>query len=325
MAVVAGVLAGAVSMAAVDPAAAKPGDTQVLKWRDGKQAAFLMAFDDSCVSHVQNAIPELKKRGYVGTFYINAGNGPFKARQSAWEQELPGNPAVEYGNHTFKHAGATNATQLDVELAQANEVIRKCFPDRPWPRLVSFGQPGGVPWTVSKEEKQAALAKYHLIDRPPFWGAAIHVKTPAQMEALVDKAITQGEIGHLDFHGVGGDWLAADMPFFTAFLDKLDACRDKLWVTDAISYHKYQAERKAAEVKVLAAGQDQIRVQLAATTDPALYDLPLTLETVVPATWQVCTVMQGKASAQATAANGVLRYAATPGAGEIVIRAAGSR
>jgi len=310
--------AGAVSADTTSPSA-KPGDTAVLKWQDGKQAVFLLAFDDSCQSHIKNVIPALKQHGYVGTFYINPGNGPFKSQQKVWETELPGNPAVVYGNHTFFHKGATNAAQLESELSGCEAVIYACHPERKTPFLVSFGQPGGVPWTVSKEEVAAALARHHLINRPNFWGAAIHVKTTADMEALVDKAIAKGDMGHLDFHGVGGDWLAATMDFFNAFLDKLDACRDKLWVADHISYHKYLTERTSAAVKVAQADATQIRLQLTSAADPALYDLPLTLETRVPANWTTCTVAQGTAHQQVSATNGVVRYAATPGAEAIVI------
>ena len=107
---------------AATPAREEPGQesgaTQILKWKDGKQAVFLLEFDDSCESHLKNAIPELKKRGMVGTFYINPGNGPFQNERQAWEKDLPNNPAVVYGNHTFKHRGVTNAIQLDAELAR---------------------------------------------------------------------------------------------------------------------------------------------------------------------------------------------------------------
>ena len=49
----------------------------------------MLEFDDSCESHIKNAIPELKKRGMVGTFYINPGNGPYKNKQAAWEKDVP--------------------------------------------------------------------------------------------------------------------------------------------------------------------------------------------------------------------------------------------
>ena len=134
----------------------------------------------------------------------------------------------------------------------------------------------------------------------------------------MDLALARGEMGHLDFHGVGGDWHVTSMDWFLALLDKLEANRELLWITDPISWHKYLTERKAAAVKVLAGDSRQIRLQLACTTDPVLYDLPLTLATRVPPEWKSCLVTQGPAKSSVPAVNGVVRYPAMPGAVEIV-------
>ena len=298
---------------------ARPGDTRVLKWKDGKKAVFLLAFDDSCQSHVRQAIPELRKRGMVGTFYINPGKGPFQNERNAWEKELPKDPAVVYGNHTFSHVGATNAAQLDVELARCSAVIQTCYSERKKPYLLSFGRPGGVPWTVSDEEKKAALAKYHLIERPSFFGYPFHVKTAEEVCTLVDTALAKGEVGHLDSHGVGGDWLVTPLGVFTALLDKLEACRSEVWVTDHITCHTYQTERDSANVQVLQAGDGPLRLRLTCEADPVFYAAPLTLETRVPSEWTRCRVVQGKSSADLPVTGGIVRYEAVPGALEIAI------
>ena len=300
----------------------KVSDTQVLKWKDGKKAVFFLAFDDSCASHIKNVIPELQKRHMVGTFYVIAGNGNFRD-QPAWAKEAK-TPAVELGNHTFTHGNVSSVEQLDEELTKAIDAINQRVPDRNPHRLISFGQPGGVKWTVTKEEIAAELAKHNLINRPPFWGAAIHVKTVEDMNKLVDAAIKKGDMGHLDFHGVGGDWLAATMDFFNATLDKLEAERPNLWLTDHISAYKYQSERKTAEVKVSQADAKQMRIVLTSKMDPTLYDQPLTLATKVPADWAKVQVTQGKNKATMTATDGVVRYDAMPGAEEIVLQPAGN-
>jgi peptidoglycan/xylan/chitin deacetylase (PgdA/CDA1 family) len=167
---------------------AEPGATEVLKWKDGKQAVFMLEFDDSCASHVKIAIPEMVKRGLVGTFYINPGNGPYKSQRQAWERDIPA-AGMEYGNHTFTHVGALSVEEWDQELAKSQEVINKIFPDRKQPRLISYGTPGVKKenWRISKEEIQKALAKYHLIERPPFYGPPIHMQpTTEAMSKIVD-------------------------------------------------------------------------------------------------------------------------------------------
>ncbi len=223
-------------------------------------------------------------------------------------------------NHTFTHKGATNATDLDRELGKGNEVIYALHPERRQPRLVGFGKPGGVPWTVSKEELQAALDKHHLIDRPPFFGPPIHYKSAAEMVAAVDAALKKGEMGHMDFHGVGGDWLVTPMEWFTALLDKLAASQEQVWITDVVSWHQYVTERRTAEIKTLSADSGTIRLELTCKADPTLYDLPLTLSTKVPSDWKIAAVTQGKLSGVVPVRDGQAQYSALPGGGPITVK-----
>jgi peptidoglycan/xylan/chitin deacetylase (PgdA/CDA1 family) len=301
-------------------AESKLGDTTILKWKEGKKAVFLLAFDDSCQSHVKTVVPELQKRGMVGTFYTTPGSGQYALQRTTWEKELPKNPAVVYGNHTFSHRGVTTTEQLDSDLAKANDVIHACYRDRKPPWLISFGRPGGVPWKVTAEEEDAALAKHRLIRRPPFLTYGIHVKTAKDVCALVDAAIAKGDMGHLDFHGVGAEWLVTPVPVFIELLDKLAACRKDVWMTDHVTYHKYLTERSTAVAKVVEAGKDQIRVELSSSADSALYDAALTLETRVPADWKACRVEQGATRSERPVADGAVRYEGVPGRGVIVIR-----
>ncbi len=283
----------------------------------------MLAFDDSAPSQLKNAVPELIKRKIAGTFYLVTGNGVWANTKTKWE-EAAKSPYVVVANHTFTHKGATTPGVLDEELAKGNEVLHKLNPERKQPRLLGFGKPGGVPWTVTKEQLDAALMKYHLCDRPPFWGPPMHYKSANELVAAVDTALAKGEMGHADFHGVGGDWLVTPVDWFTALLDKLEATRDQVWVTDTVSWHQYVTERQSAEIKVLHADKDSIRLNLSCKADPALYDLPLTLSTKVPASWVNCVVTQGANKASVAVRDGVVIYSAIPGGGEIGIQPAPS-
>ena len=297
-------------------------EAEILKWKDGKRAVFMLEFDDNCETHVKNVIPELKKRGFVGTFYINPGGSTFKSQKNAWETDIPA-AGMEYGNHTFTHNGAPNLDEIDRDIAQCNDEINRCFPDRRTPRLISFARPGGVPWKISDEENKHVLAKYNLIQRPPFLGYPFHAKTKEDVLKLIDDAIAEGEMGHLDFHGVGGDWLITPMDIFIAVLDKLEENKNQLWITDPVSYHNYLMERNSSELKIVQADKLQLRLQLTCKTNPALYDLPLSVQTKVPADWEKCSVEQGKCKTIATAIDSEIRYEVEPVTGEIVIKPSG--
>ena len=304
-------------------AADKPGTTRVATWKDDKQAAFMLMFDDSCQTHVKNAIPELVKRGMVGTFYLNPGSGHYAALKNNWEKTIP--PlGMEYANHTFTHKGAKDAAILDEELVKCNDAITKIHGKRP--ALISFGRPG-VPkgaWEVTDQELKDGLAKHHLVMRPNVDGrfAEINLKTAESMFAIAQKALASGGADCVIFHGVGGDWLTAQMPVYTAFLDKLVAVQDKLWIAGHIAVHSYQVERAGAQVKVEQAGGTGIKLALKTSADPALYQAPLTLVTSVPDDWKKCRVLQGDTTITVPVTNGVAVYDARPDGSAISLRPA---
>lgn len=281
----------------------------------------MLAFDDSAPSQLKNVVPELEKRKIIGNFYLVTGNGLYSALKRRWEDAAKSS-YVFVANHTFTHKGVNNAAELDPELAKCNEVLYKLKPERKQPFLVGFGRPGGVPWKVTPEEQKAALAKHHLCDRPPFFGPPIHYKSSAETVATVDSAIAKGEMGHLNFHGVGEDWLVTPVDWFTALLDKLEAVRDQLWITDVVSWHQYVTERGSAEIKNVKSDAGSISLELTCKADPVLYDLPLTLSTKVPADWKMCTVTQDANSIATTVRNGAVQYDALPSGGVITLKRA---
>ena len=141
----------------------------MLKWKDGKRAVFMVEFDDSAPTHLDVAMPALKKHGVPGTFYINPGNDPYKSRQADWKREAA-NPLIELATHTFSHIGAPSVAEFDREIAGANTVVDRLYPQRPASRLRDWARPG-VPrdqWKTSEAEIQCVLAKHHMIERPPY-------------------------------------------------------------------------------------------------------------------------------------------------------------
>lgn len=306
---------------AAEPASSAGTETQVLKWKDGKKAVIMLGFDDSAPSQLEHVVPELEKRKIVGTFYLVTGNKLYAALQRRWEAAAK-SPYVVVANHTFTHKGVNNAAELEPELAKCNEVLHKMQPGPRQPRLLGFGKPGGVPWQVTPEEQGAALARHHLVNRPPFAGPPINYKSAAETIAVVDAALAKGDARQLVFHGVGGDWLVTPVEWFTALLDKLEAVQDQVWVTDVVSWHQYVTERESAEIKNVKSDKDTISLELSCKADPALYDLPLTLSTKVPSDWRNCVVTQGANASTVPVRDGAVQYSAVPGGGAIMLKRA---
>lgn len=305
------------------------GTTRIATWQDDRTAAFLLMFDDGWPSHWQVAAPELQKRGMIATFYINPAKGEYAKFPKEWEKVRA--MGMVMANHTMTHQGAATPEAGVKEIENCQKAL---YALQPAPRLISFGMPGVKEWKLPPEQHQATLKSNNLIDRPTFndHGAVYHLKTTAQMLALADKAIAAKGMEYLVIHGVERiepkwgyqDFWALKQDIFLPLLDELKTRADRgdLWITDHISWHKYQAERKAATVKTLASDAQLIRLELTATTDPALYDLPLTLVTTVPAGWKQVSVKQGASISSVAAAAGSVRFRALPGGGTIELSAA---
>lgn len=307
--------------------AAEPGETQIERWPNGAKGAFMLMFDDSIPTHVKNVIPEITKRKFTATFYVNPGKDMWLSKRNDWENVIPQNPLCVYGNHTFTHGGALTLDGIDEEFAKANEVIYRLQKNEN-PHLVSYAQPGGLPkekWPVSRDDEAALLKKYNLVSRPTFdgHGAAIHQHNAADVIKLVNKAIANGSAEYIIFHGVGGDWISFQLDPFVELLNELDALRGQVWVTDHISAHKYETERDATTVKTVASTPARIELALSSTLDPALYDQPLALATRIPDAWRNCMATQNGKPLSLQFADGLVRYNAFPQNGPIVLQPAG--
>ncbi len=320
------VLVGALTL----DARAATGGTRIATWKYERQAAFLLIFDDSEPKHLANAIPELEKRGLMGTFYINPGSKWYDAK--GWER-VAATTKMELANHTMHHSGATNNAEAEAELGDCQEVLHQLYPGRKSPRLISLSYPGGSPWTISEGDKAAMLKKYHLVVRPPANGrpsvngqppegghvGGVHLKTGAAMAAVVDRALANRNMDYVTFHGIGGDWLKVSMEDFIQLLDAVVAKRDQVWVTDPVSVHKYETERNQAKVQVLSSEPGLLRLALTSTADP-LYDEPLTLITPVPTDWKTCSVTQGDRRVTVAVEQGAVCYEALPDDAEIFLQ-----
>ena len=318
-----GLTAVLLGIAPLATAADGPGVTRIAHWKDDKACAFILMFDDSIPSHVKNVVPELTKRGFTGTFYINPGAGHYASDRQAWEKDIP-RAGFELANHTLTHKGGATTADIAQEIRACNEALRASTPTRPWPRLVSWGQPGGIKpeaWPVSKDELTALLKENHLIPRPDFGGrgAMIGLKTSQEMLAHVDQAITQGSLECIIFHGVGGEWISTPLPTFIELVDGLVARQDKLWLTGHVPAHQYATERDAATVTVGVQDAGKIRLTLACSADAKFYDQPLTLVTTLPAGWTTCSIDQGQRHADARVCAGTVRYDAIAGDEPIMI------
>lgn len=222
-------------------AAGAVGTTRVARWKHGKACVFMLMFDDGLNSQLAYALPQLQKRGLTGSFYPNPGSGHCRANRETWETVLP-REGFELGNHTFTHRGGTSRAAVVEEITASNEFIRHSTPDLPWPRLVSYAEPGGLQkerWPLTREESDQIMADHHLIRRPGFSGrgAGIAFTTGEEILAHVDRAMNAEKMECVIFHGVVGDWISFPLQEFILFLDGLKEREDSVWVASRWTDH----------------------------------------------------------------------------------------
>ena len=309
---------------------AAPGDTKIAKWKDDRTAVFLLMFDDGWPSLWQVAIPEMAKRGLIGTFYLNPEKGEYKKFEEKWKTEVPKTGMV-YGNHTMTHQGVKDLENADWEIGACAEYLRKMNPDQK-PGLISYAQPGVGPgkWNITGEQQAELLKKHNLVDRPPFrgHGAVYHLKTTDEMMALADKAIASKGMEYLVVHGVERkepnwgyqDFWPLKQDVFFPLLDRLKEKSDKgeLWITDHITQHKYEVQRDATTVKVLKNVPGGIELEATCSAAPEWYDGTLTFITEVPSDWKKVAVSQGDRKTSVDVKDGFVKFDANPGVVRLV-------
>jgi hypothetical protein len=274
------------------------GTPRVTKFKDGKSAAFSMQFDDSMETQADFAIPEMNKRGLVGTFFINPAKDRYGKRRQTWEVVCPKH-GHELANHTLRHEGAADYEEADREIGGCARHIWKLSPESS--KLRPFLRGGGTTWGISRDEMGELMDKYYLFRAPRRTGISDeHDNGRPVVQAR--EALEEGRWGLVGFHGVGGQWISTSEEAFVEMLDFLVENKDRLWTGTTGDVYRYTQERDAVKaVSLTDASEDGFRI--AVECDPEkvktydrpfceLYDMPLTVQVQVPASWTRFTVKQ---------------------------------
>lgn len=250
---------------------------KICRWFDGKQAALSLRFDDSHPTHVEHAVPMMNEYGLKGTFMINPARENHKKFKDAWEGSILAQ-GHELANHTMSHKGGLTDRDAEEEIRGCSEYIWGLQPGR----LLAFARGGGTIWMQRKPAKYF-LDRYALF-RCGSSMSCSEVYPHFSVEGFkqrLERAIERGEWLETHFHCIGDGYLNISIPSFRKLLEY--AKRDDVWNAGMATLHKYQAEREGARVLAHEVHGDAISLLLTCTTDPTLYDHPLTLEVAHPA------------------------------------------
>jgi hypothetical protein len=275
---------------------AKTGlSASVAKWFHARRAALSIRFDDSHSTHLTKAIPILGEYGFRGTFMVNPGapdghspnprwRSAFEDHRSQW-QTVAQSGDHEFANHTLHHRGAQNDTEMEHQVGDASKAIWELSPGKS--RLLALNLGGGTSWETTRTLRYY-LNKYYLFDASS--GSLgmddVYGNRVAAFRQHVERNIETGGLGwcQIHFHYIGAG-LSSSEENFRSVLDIAKERESDLWIAGMADIYKYHFQRDRTQLAIESQGPKRVALTLSCTTDPKLYDQPLTIQVALPPDW----------------------------------------
>jgi hypothetical protein len=252
-------------------------DIKVADYKDGKECAVSLTFDDSMKEHYTIVAPELEKRGFRGTFWMCGGWMPaepqYDTTHFTWaEAKEMSDKGHEMSNHSWSHPNMTTLSEdeLKEQIRKNDEAI-----------LANLGKPSTTfcfPYNAYNDAVLAEVMKGRIGARlKEFWLGGQH--SPKEyLQKQIEDALAAGSWIVGMTHGINyGYDCYEDASEFTDFLDYLKSLEDRIWVGTFRDVAAYTAVAKGTSLDISKDGKE-ITVVPATNLDRTLYETPLTLE-----------------------------------------------
>jgi hypothetical protein len=236
-------------------------------WPDKYQGGISLTFDDGMRSQLEFAIPELNRRGFKATFYLNPRGNDNDSAEDSWQSLLAKwIPAQaighEIGNHTLSHPCSLNIhaawlegkniqdwslDQMEADIVIAQTRIDSVFPGQ---KSTSFAYPcyeTTVGRGLKRQSYTPIVAKYfvaarakgelqgHLANDPQYcdlhhlssW--PVERQPGAFMIGMVEETLAVGGWGIFTFHGIQEGHLPVGDQDFLTLLNHLQRRKEAVW------------------------------------------------------------------------------------------------
>lgn len=266
---------------------------KIAKFKDNKPAAISYTFDDGMKEHYTRVAPELEKRGFRGTFWVNGNtinrNEPVTTdtTRTNWsELKEMAQRGHEISNHGWSHKNLTKLDDAGVmeEIRKNDSIILFRVGIKP----VTYCYAGNA-----KNERVIRLASAGRVGTRTFQRSIGSKATDESLEKWVSELIEKGEWGVGMTHGISYGYDAFRFPaIFWRHLEKVKAKEDKIWVGTFREVSAYVAERESVRLKITRK-KNRLKIIPSHSPDSKLFDEPLTL-VVNTENNPVKTIRQGK-------------------------------
>ncbi|HID74464.1 MAG TPA: hypothetical protein EYP56_00530 [Planctomycetaceae bacterium] len=286
---------------------------KITNWYNGRRVALCLRFDDSHPTHLSTVIPLLRQYRFRATFMINPGTPDQRSPRrwrSAYQEHKAEWEAVaregdqEFANHTAHHRGAADDEEMEHEIGDAAKVIWSLFPHRS--KLLALNLGGGT-WWVTKRPLRYYLDKYPSFLVTGSLGMDdTYGNRVAAFRQHLERNLAPNRLGwcKVHFHSVGKG-AASSEENFRAVLEIIKQHESQIWIAGLADAYKYLTERRGAKLSIRSTGSDRVALELSCTTNPELFDHPLTIDVGLPEPWARSHVVVTDVQGNVLAANRV--------------------
>lgn len=318
----------------------------ICKWNSDKKAAVVLTFDDWTPGQYPIAVPELKKRDLVATFF------PMESSIASWNHPWSdvlktaanGN---EFGNHTRTHTDMTKQTaeQLTNEIRVMKGILDAKITSQ---TVVSFAYPMGL---FNNQVIDSIIKSGHIAARSVMSSSGNYTYNFATKESdyyriltygmdgtkstvtffnEIKKIMTGGGLLTYMYHSLDNaagtyndNWYAKVLQdSLQNQLDALLSVKDQVWITtlgQAIKYHRQARCATLSEITPFDGTQWIINLTDTLSNN-AIYNQPLSIKLNVNGNTFTEITQDNKILPFVTTANGTIMFHAVPDKGHIVLK-----
>lgn len=293
----------------------------VAPYKYDKACALTYTFDDGLIEHYTLAAPELEKRGFRGTFFINGSKvnedhskeiDKSKPRVSWKELKEMAARGHEISSHGWAHL---NVTKYPLEIIK--EEVQK-NDSAIYVRVGMMPRTYAYPGNRKGGEAMAFITQNRVGTRMEQRSLGSK-RTSRDLEKWMNMLINTGDWGVTMTHGITYGYDAfPDPQVLWEHFDWVKAHEDKIWVGTFCEVAAYLKEKEAIRLKVISS-KNGLRIYPALSLDKTLFTEPLTL-VIEEENIKKAVVWQGKKKLSVTQKPGKIWFEFNPFGDEIRVK-----
>ena len=308
-------------------------ETTICTWRYNKACAYTPTYDDVTIISNQKANQLHKTHNIYGTIFWNTKN----ARPEDWDKLKPilKDGFLDIGSHTVSHRSLRDLTPEEMweEFEGSNATILE--------NTGYTAQCLAYPFNETNDAAMKEVAKYYLGARQNgtglnskntsnYYSITSYVNytanTVAHLNSWIDGAIRKNSWLVVNNHGIDNEdsgWEPSPYSKMDAHYAYVNSKKDYVWSATMADVLKYLKERQRTEITIVSSSTSEIRITITDTLDDSIYNYPLTIKTIVPASWTKVKITTSEGTIKKDVINKndafYVYYEAIPDSGEIVI------